>query len=52
VSKYTPFHMLPGHIREALIKDPMHLQREHDAEVAAFRLTTGADIWTPKEPKA
>lgn len=52
MSKYTRFHMLPEDVREALIEDPMHLQRKHDAEVAAFRLATGADIWTPKEPKA
>ena len=49
MSTYTPFYRLPEHIREALIKDPMFLQRKHDAEVAAFRLATGADIWPRKD---
>ena len=49
--KYIPFYLLPERVREALIKDTMRLQRKHDAEVAAFRLATGVDIWTPKEPK-
>lgn len=38
---------LPPHIKAALAKDPMFLQRKRDQEVARFRLATGADIWRP-----
>lgn len=41
----TSFGLLPEHIRLALLKDPMFLQRKHDAAVARHRLITGADTW-------
>lgn len=45
------FHRLPTHVRELLIRDPMALQRKHDAYVADFRLITGADVWVPKSAR-
>lgn len=39
------YSRLPMHTREALEKDPMFLQRKHDADIACYRLLTGADIW-------
>lgn len=41
------FHLLPEHLRQALIEDPMYLQRKHDEEVARYRFLTGADVWVP-----
>lgn len=45
----TEYYRLPSHIREALARDSMLLQRKHDQEVAEYRLATGADIWKPQE---
>lgn len=44
----TRYYQLPAHIQELLQRDPMALQRKHDAEVARFRLLTKADVWEPK----